>query len=60
MGVPYRLVIQNYDQIDSSARQMANDFVDLIGALAGEGCPVEIRVEPPPTQEKQKEREGAK
>jgi RNAse (barnase) inhibitor barstar len=43
--VPYRLVIQSYDKIDGSARQMANDFVDLIGELAAEGCPVEIRVE---------------
>jgi RNAse (barnase) inhibitor barstar len=43
--VPYRLVIQNYDKIAPSARQMADDFVDLIRELAAEGCPVEIRPE---------------
>lgn len=43
--VPYRLVIQNYNKIVPSAKQMADDFVDLIGDLATEGCPVEIRVE---------------
>jgi RNAse (barnase) inhibitor barstar len=43
--VPYRLVIQNYDKIAPSARQMAADFIDLIRELAAKGCPVEIRVE---------------
>jgi RNAse (barnase) inhibitor barstar len=43
--VPYRLVIQNYDKIAPSARQMANDFVDLIRELAAEGCPVDVRAE---------------
>ena len=43
--VPYRLVIQNYDKIGPSARQMVADFVDLIHELAAEGCPVEIRAE---------------
>ena len=43
--VPYRLVIKNYDKIAPSARQMANDFVDLIRELTTEGCPVEIRAE---------------
>jgi len=43
--VPYRVVIQNYDKIAPSARQMADDFVDLIRELAAEGCPVEIRAE---------------
>jgi len=43
--VPYRLVIQNYDKIAPPARQMADDFVDLIRELAAEGCPVEIRSE---------------
>jgi RNAse (barnase) inhibitor barstar len=43
--VPYRLVIKNYDKIAPSARQMANDFVDLIRELTTEGCPVEIRAD---------------
>jgi len=43
--VPYRLVIQNYDKAAPLARQMADDFMDLIRELATEGCPVEIRVE---------------
>ena len=43
--MPYRLVIQNYDKIGPSAKQMADDFVDLIRELATEGCPVEIRAE---------------
>lgn len=43
--VPYRLVIQNFDNIAPSARQMANDFVNLIHELATDGCPVEIRAE---------------
>jgi hypothetical protein len=43
--VPYRLVIQDYDKIAPSAKQIADDFVDLIRELATEGCPVEIRAE---------------
>ena len=43
--VPYRLVIQNYEKIAPSAKQMADDFVDLIRELATEGCQVEIRAE---------------
>lgn len=43
--VPYRLVIKNYDRIGGRARQMANDFIDLIHELAAEGCPVQIRAE---------------
>ena len=44
MEVPYRLVIKNYDEIAPSARQMADDFIQLIRDLASEGCPVEARV----------------
>jgi len=43
--VPYRLVVKNYDRIGPSARGMADDFIDLIRELAGEGCPVEIRAD---------------
>ena len=43
--VPYRLVIRNYGSIDTGARKMVDDFVDLIHHLGAEGCPVEIRIE---------------
>jgi hypothetical protein len=40
-----RVIIKNYDKIAPLAKQMADSFVDLIQELAGEGCPVEVRVE---------------
>jgi RNAse (barnase) inhibitor barstar len=43
--VPYLLVIQNYDNIGAGAKQMTDDFIDLIREIAAGGCPVEIRVE---------------
>jgi RNAse (barnase) inhibitor barstar len=43
--VPYRVVIKDYDKIGLLAKQMADDFVDLIRELASEGCPVEIIAE---------------
>ena len=43
--VPYRLVIKNYDKIGAGAKQMADDFIDLIQDIAAGGCPVEIRVD---------------
>ena len=43
--VPYRLVIKNYDKIGAGAKQMANDFIELVRDIAAGGCPVEIRVE---------------
>jgi RNAse (barnase) inhibitor barstar len=43
--VPYRLVIESYETIGIAAKEMADDFIDLIHELAAEGCPVEIRVE---------------
>jgi RNAse (barnase) inhibitor barstar len=41
---PYRLIIKNYDRIGSGARQMTDDFVDLIEKIAASGVPVEIQV----------------
>ena len=43
--VPYRLVIKNYGNVGDGARQMADDFIDLIRDIASRGCPVEIQVE---------------
>ena len=43
--VPYRLIIKNYNNIAPSARQMADDFIDLIRELATEGCPIEVHTE---------------
>lgn len=45
LEVPYRLVIKNYDKISGEAKEMADDFVDLIHELAAEGCPVEVLAE---------------
>lgn len=42
---PYRLIIRNYDRIGSGAKQMTDDFIDLIRKIAASGVPVEIRVE---------------
>jgi RNAse (barnase) inhibitor barstar len=41
---PYKLIIKNYDRIGSGAKQMTDDFVDLIEKIAASGIPVEIRV----------------
>lgn len=35
--VPYTLVIRNYDRIGVAAKEMADDFIDLIHELAAEG-----------------------
>ncbi|MGD0413841.1 MAG: barstar family protein [Terriglobales bacterium] len=43
--VPYRLVIRHYNKIGAGAKQMADNFIDLIREIAADGCPVEIRVE---------------
>jgi RNAse (barnase) inhibitor barstar len=42
---PYRLVIMNYDRIQSDAKQMTDDFIDLVRKIAASGVQVEIRVE---------------
>ena len=44
--VPYCLVIKNYDGSGPEAKQMADNFIDLIRELKLSGVPVEIRVEP--------------
>jgi RNAse (barnase) inhibitor barstar len=43
--VPYRLVIQNYNLIGTAAKEMADNFVNLVRELEGEGCPIEIRID---------------
>lgn len=45
LEVPYRLVITRYDKIGAGAKQMADDFIDLIREIAARGYPVEIRIE---------------
>ncbi|MGA2857719.1 MAG: barstar family protein [Candidatus Sulfotelmatobacter sp.] len=40
--VPYKLVIQHYGRVAPGAKQMADNFVDLVREIAGRGCPVEI------------------
>jgi RNAse (barnase) inhibitor barstar len=43
--VPYRLIIKNYNLIGAAAKEMTDNFVNLVRELAGKGCPVEIRVD---------------
>lgn len=43
--VPYTLVIRNCDRIGVAAKEMADDFIDLIHELAAEGCAVQVRTE---------------
>ena len=43
--VPYRLIIRNFDLIGPAAKNMANDFVNLVRELNSRGTPVEIRVQ---------------
>jgi len=43
--VPYELNIQNYDKITGEAKNMTEDFINLIRELEANGCPVKIRVE---------------
>jgi hypothetical protein len=38
-------VIRNYDRIGVAAKEMADDFIDLIHELAAEGCAVQVRTE---------------
>jgi RNAse (barnase) inhibitor barstar len=43
--IPYRLVFRNYGKVHPAVREQAAHFIDVIRELAGEGIPVEIRVE---------------
>jgi len=43
--IPYTLVIRNYDRIGVAAKEMADDFIDLIHEPAPEGCAVQIRTQ---------------
>ena len=45
LELPYKLVIRNYDKIRGEAKEMADDFIDLVHELAAEGCPVEVCAE---------------
>jgi len=42
--VPYRIVIRNYEQVGTGARDMAERFVSLIRELAAGDTPIEIVV----------------
>jgi RNAse (barnase) inhibitor barstar len=42
--VPYRIVIWNFDLIAGEARQMTDDFADLLRELQERGCPVEFEM----------------
>ena len=43
--VPYCVVIRNYGLIGAGAKEMADDFIDLIHEIGARGCPVEIRTD---------------
>jgi RNAse (barnase) inhibitor barstar len=43
--VPYRLVIRNYESVDAGAKEIVDDFIDLIHEIGERGCPVEIRTD---------------
>jgi RNAse (barnase) inhibitor barstar len=43
--VPYRLVFRNDDKIHPAVKERAEHFIAVIHELAGQGVPVEIRVE---------------
>jgi RNAse (barnase) inhibitor barstar len=43
--VPYRFVITNYNLIGTAAKEMTDNFVNLVRELAAKGFPVEIRVD---------------
>ena len=45
LELPYKLVIRNYDKIRGEAKEMADDFIDLVNELAAEGCPLEVCAE---------------
>lgn len=45
---PYRLVIRNYDLVGSDAKQMTDDFIDLIRRVEASGVPVEVQIEESP------------
>jgi RNAse (barnase) inhibitor barstar len=43
--VPYAIVVRNSPLAGAGAKQMLDDFADLIRGLAAGGCPVSIRLE---------------
>jgi RNAse (barnase) inhibitor barstar len=43
--VPYCLKVKNYASIGAGAKNMADNFVQLIKELHESGCPVDIEVE---------------
>jgi RNAse (barnase) inhibitor barstar len=43
--VPYEIVVRNSAVVGAGAKQMLDDFADLIRDLATGGCPVSIRLE---------------
>ena len=43
--VPYELNIQNYNKIRGEAKNMTDDFINLIDELEAAGCPVKIRID---------------
>jgi RNAse (barnase) inhibitor barstar len=42
---PFKLVIRNYDKIAAGAKQITDDFIDLVQSIAASGVPVEVAVE---------------
>jgi hypothetical protein len=38
-------VLKNYDLISGEAKNVTDNFVDLIHKIAARGCPVEIRID---------------
>ena len=48
--VPYCLVIQNYGLISEGAREMTDDFIELIRELRARGCEVEVRTDDSKTE----------
>ena len=45
IGVPYRIVIQNYRPENDVVHKFVSDFSDLIHEIAARGCPVDIRID---------------
>ena len=42
---PYLIKLANYSHTGPDAKEMADHFIELIGDLKKEGCPVDIEVE---------------
>jgi hypothetical protein len=45
IAVPYRLIVQHYEELNEDVRPFADQFLNLIREFEAEGCPVTVQYE---------------